>query len=143
MTTGQKYVAGLDSAPSVEPTAHPNPSAGYALHAIDGLQLLTPDELQAAVRAQLPADLPAGMAPTLQPNDWVILTPLALLADPTGAVVYLVLHPLDCYATGRLAKREGNRWVLTDNITGSETWVNYEQIVSAWAVRLIVNRKVC
>ncbi len=119
------------------------PFAGYALHTIDGLQLLTPCELLTAVRFQLPADLPAGVGPTLQPNDGVILTPLTLLEDPIGAVVYLVLNPLDSYAVGRLARREGNRWVLTDNMAGSETWVNGEQIVSGWAVRLIVNRKVC
>lgn len=149
MTTGQKYVDGPDSGPTSAPAvqtppqaAQTPPFAGFALHTIDGLELLTPDELRLAVRTHLPADLPAGMAPTLQPNDVVILTPLSLMDDPVGAVVYLVLRELDTYAVGRLVGRKGHEWVLTDNLPNAETWVGVNQIVSAWAVRLLVGRKV-
>lgn len=146
MNTDQSSVGRGNTAPATETgaTAAQYPLlAGFALHTIDGRELLTPHELSLAVRVQLPADLPAGIAPTLQPNDVVILTPLSLRPDPMNTVVFLQLNTApDAYAVGRLAGQDGNEWVLTDNVPGSETWVHPDHIRAAWAVRLLVNRKI-
>ncbi len=146
MNTDQSSVGRGDTAPAPETvaTAAQYPLlAGLALHTIDGLELLTSEELPLAVRVQLPADLPAGIAPTLLPNDVVILTPLSLRPDPMNTVVFLQLNTApDAYAVGWLAGQDRGEWVLTDNVPGSEVWVPTDHIRAAWAVRLLVNRKV-
>ena len=110
-----------------------------------GQLLLTPEELQASVRVELPADLPAAMAPMLRPNDVVIVTPLSLMANPVGAVVYLQLNTApEAYAVGRLNGQQDDAFVLeSDDPAADQQRVERSQIYSAWAVRLIVNRRVC
>ncbi len=118
---------------------------GLAIIDNQGQILLTPEELQDSVRIQLPADLPAAMAPTLRANDIVIVTPLSLLANPVGAVVYLQLNTApEAYAVGRLSGQQGDAFVLdSDDPTDAQRRVERSQINSAWAICLLVNRRVC
>ncbi len=118
---------------------------GLAIIDNQGQLLLTPEELQDSVRVQLPADLPAAMAPTLRANDVVIVTPLSLLANPVGAVVYLQLNTApEAYAIGRLSGQQNDAFILdSDDPAAAQQRVERSQINSAWAVRLIVNRRVC
>ncbi len=118
---------------------------GFAIIDNQGQLLLTPEELQDSVRVQLPADLPAAMAPTLRASDVVIVTPLSLLANPVGAVVYLQLNTApEAYAIGRLSGQLNDAFVLTsDDPSADEQRVERSQINLAWAIRLLVNRRVC